>query len=239
MLRLIYVIVVNIFRIIYYVPKMSYYAKHSDRYSETERYALARRLVDTVIRTARADTEHCGAEDLPQSGGYIMFANHQGRYDPLGIISGHSQPCSFIVDKKRADGFLSKQFTALLNGISIDKESVKAQIRAIKTLSDRALRGERFFVFPEGVYDKNQGNHTIEFKEGCFAVARRAMCPIVPVTLIDSYKVFGINSLKRVTTKVVYHKPIPYSEYKDRSNKEIAELVKSIIDNEISARENR
>ncbi len=237
MLRLIYVIVLNIFRIIYYVPKMDYYAKHPERYSEQERYALAKKLVDTVIRTSRADTEHFGAENLPNSGGYIMFANHQGRYDPLGVISGHEKPCSFLVDKKRSDGFLSKQFTELLCGISIDKSSIKGQIKAIKALSERAKAGDRFFVFPEGVYEKGQGNRTIEFKEGCFIAARRAMCPIVPVTLVDSYKVFGVNSLKRVKTKVIYHKPIPYDEYKDMSNKDVSLLVKSIIDREIASRE--
>ncbi len=236
MLRLIYVIVINIFRIIYYVPKMSYYAKHPKKYPEAERYALARKLVDTVIRTSRAHTEHYGAEDLPSDGGYIMFANHQGRYDPLGIISGHDMPCSFLVDKKRADGFLSKQFTALLGGISIDKCSIKGQIKSIKLLAEGAKGGKRFFVFPEGIYEKGKGNSTLEFKEGCFAAARRAMCPVIPVTLVDSYKVYGINSLKKVNTKVIYHKPIQYTEYKDMSNKELAVLVKSIIDKEITER---
>ncbi len=238
MLRLVYVIIVNVFRIVYYVPKMSYCVRHRDRYSEEYRYILAKRLVNIVIRTSRVETEHIGVENLPLDGGYIMFANHQGRYDPLGIISGHEKPCSFLLDKKRADGFLSGQFAELLDGISIDKDSVKDQMRAIRELSENVKHGKRYLVFPEGRYQKGQGNSTLDFKQGCFIAATHAKCPIVPVTLIDSYKVYGNNSLKKVKTKVIYHKPICYDEYSGMKTKNVAVMVKDIIDKEISARTN-
>ena len=57
MLRFVYVIVINIFRILYYVPKMSYYAKHPEKYSEEDRYALAQKLVNIVIKGSRVETE--------------------------------------------------------------------------------------------------------------------------------------------------------------------------------------
>ncbi len=234
MLRFIYVVTVNIFRIMYYVPKMAYCAKHPEKYSEEERYALAQKLVKTVMRTSRVKTEHIGVEDLPREGGYIMYSNHQGRYDPIGILSGHSAPCSFLLDKKRADRFLSKQFSDLLCGISIDKQSVKDQMRAMRTLAERVKDGKRYLVFPEGIYYKDQGNKTGEFKQGCFLSAIHAKCPIVPVTIVDSYKVYGINSLRRMTTRVIYHEPIYYEQYKGMKASEISELVKSVIDGELS-----
>ncbi len=234
MLRFIYAVTINIFRIIYYVPKMSYYSRHTERYSEEERYALAQRIVGIVARTSRVETEHIGAERLPSDGGYIMFANHQGRYDPVGILSGHEKPCSFLLDKKRADGFLSKQFSSMLGGISIDKESVKDQMRAMRELARGARDGKRYLVFPEGIYEKGRGNRTLEFKKGCFLCATHAKCPIIPITVVDSYKVYGVNSLKRIKTKVIYHEPIYYEQYKGMKADEIACLVKGIIDAELS-----
>ncbi len=234
MFRLLYVIFINFFRIVYYVPKMSYISRHRDRYSEDERYALAQKLILTVMRTARVETEYSGVENLPQSGGYIMFSNHQGRYDPIGILSGHKLPCSFVIDKKRADQFLVRQFASLLDGISIDKESSKSQINALKALSKRAEEGRRCLVFPEGIYEKKQGNRTGEFKKGCFIGATHAKCPIVPVTIVDSYKVFSGNSMKRITTKVIYHKPILYEEYKNLKTCELGALVKDVIDRELA-----
>lgn len=234
MLRFVYVIVINIFRILYYVPKMSYYAKHPDKYSEEDRYALAQKLVNIVIKGSRVETEYEGRENLPKSGGYIMFSNHQGRYDALGIIAGHEKPCSFLIDKRRADQFLGKQFSALLDGISIDKESVKDQMRAMRALANGAKEGRTYLVFPEGIYYKNQGNRTGEFKQGCFICATHAKCPIVPVTVVDSYKVYGINSLKKVKTKVIFHAPIYYEDYKGMNAKEVSVLVKDVIDRELA-----
>ncbi len=233
MLRFVYVISINFFRIIYYVPKMAHYAKHPEKYSEEQRYALAQKLVKTVIRTSRVTTEYEGAEKLPTDSGYIMFANHQGRFDPMAVLGGHGSPCSFLIDKRRADQFLAKQFSALLDAVPIDKESTKSQINAIKTLAHEAEKGRRYLVFPEGIYHKDQGNRTGEFKHGCFLSATHAKCPIVPVTIIDSHKVYGINSLKRVRTKVIFHEPLRYEDYAGMSTSEISDTVKGIIDREI------
>ncbi len=237
MIRFIYVIIVNFFRIIYYVPKMAYYARHSEKYSENDRHALVQRLSRIVERTARVKTEHIGAEDLPADGGYILFANHEGRYDPMSILTGHDLPLSFLIDQRRAEQFMVKQFAAVTDSVGIDKESTKSQISALRSMARGVRAGKRYLVFPEGIYDKDKKNTTYEFKSGCFIAATHAKCPIIPVTLVDSYKVFGENSFKRVTTKVIYHEPICYEKYKDMKPDEISKLVRQVIDNEL--RKNR
>lgn len=229
MLRFIYTIIVNIFRILYYAPTMEHYAKHPEKYSAEDKYALAQRLIKTVKRTGRITTEYYGVENLPKDGGYIMFANHQGRYDALGVISGHKRPCSFLITRFRANQFLAKQFFDMMGGISIDRDSVKDQMRALRELARNVKEGKIYLVFPEGIYEKGQRNRLLEFKHGCFLSAKNAKCPIVPVALIDSYKVFGVNSLKKVTSKVVYLEPIEYEEYNGMHVKEISEMVKGRI----------
>ncbi len=234
MLRFVYTVIINFFRILYYAPKMAYYAKHPEKYSAEDKYVLAQKLIAMVQRTGRITTEHYGAENLPEEGGYIMFANHQGRYDALGVISGHKRPCSFLITRSRANQFLAKQFFAMMDGVSIDRDSIKDQMRALKELANHVKDGRVYLVFPEGVYEKGQGNRLLEFKHGCFLSAKNAKCPIVPVVLIDSYKVFGINSLKKVTSKVVYLEPIEYEAYKDMHVRELSDLVKQRIADEIA-----
>ncbi len=212
---------------------MAYYARHPEKYSDGQKYDLAQRLVKTVIRTSRVTTEYEGLENLPDDGGYIMFSNHQGRYDPMGILGGHAAPCTFLVDKRRADQFLVKQFAELIGAIPIDKDSTKSQMNALRSIICGVKEGRRYLVFPEGTYSKDQGNRTGEFKQGCFLCATHAKCTVVPVTLIDSYKVYGIDSLKRVRTKVIFHEPIRYEEYEGMNAKELSAKVKDIIDREI------
>lgn len=234
MLRFIYVIVVNIFRIFYYAPKMAYCARHPEKYSDEYKYALALKLINTVQRTGRITTECEGRENLPKEGGYLLFSNHQGRYDALGILSVHERPCSFLLKSNRANQFLAKQFFEMMDGVSIDQNSIKDQMKALRELAVKVKEGKPFLVFPEGVYKKGQGNSLLEFKRGCFLCATKAKCPIVPVTIVDSYKVFGENSLKPIRSKVIFHEPIYYEQYAGMKAEEISDMVKGIIDAELS-----
>ena len=58
--------------------------------------------------------------------------------------------------------------------------------------------------------------------------------PIVPIALIDSYKVFNSFHFGAITTQVHYLKPIEYEEYKDLKTKDIAALVKERIEEKIA-----
>ena len=83
MVRFIVVIISCFFLILYYVPKMSYYARHPEDHDEEKCYRLARKVVQRFKKRGRISTVSTGTENLPQEGGYIMYANHQGKYDAL------------------------------------------------------------------------------------------------------------------------------------------------------------
>ena len=71
------------------------------------------------------------------------------------------------------------------------------------------------------------------FKFGCFKIAQKSKVPIVPVTLVNSYKVFDSSYIGPITTQVHYLKPIRYEEYKNLKTFQIASLVKSRIQNKL------
>ena len=47
----------------------------------------------------------------------------------------------------------------------------------------------------EGAYDDRKRNTLWDFRPGCFKAATRAEAPIVPVVLVDSYKVYNSPTL--------------------------------------------
>ena len=53
----------------------------------------------------------------------------------------------------------------------------------------------------------------------------KAKAPIVPTVLIDSYKVFELWSIRKVTTQVHYLPAIYYQEYKGMTTVEVANIV--------------
>lgn len=229
MFRFYYVVIISIFHEIYYLLRMNHIIRNKEHYSPEHRYAIVRNVVRFIKINGCIFTKSYGTENLPKEGGYIMFPNHQGKYDACGIMYTHKKRCSFVIDKKKANMPILKQILALSDSLPMEIDNVRQSIGVIKEVADRVKNGERFFIFPEGGY-KNNRNNLQDFKAGCFKSALMAKCPIVPVVLVDSWKVFNYIGLGHVRTKVFYLPAIPYEEYKDMKTHEIADMVKVRIE---------
>lgn len=125
MLKFIYVILMNLFRAPYMIPKMRHEADHPEKYSMEERYALCRHAIRLMKRTGGIHTKAYGTENLPAEGGYMMYPNHQGKYDALGIMDTHDRPCSLVMDKAKSNTILVKEFVDLVQGKRLDKKNVR------------------------------------------------------------------------------------------------------------------
>ena len=55
----------------------------------------------------------------------MMYPNHQGKYDALGIIYTHREPCSLVMDKAKSNTILVREFVDLLQGKRLDKKDVR------------------------------------------------------------------------------------------------------------------
>ena len=228
MLRFLYVIILNCWRGFYILPMMRYKANRPAKYTLQERYDFAKWVLHHMQRTGRITTKAYGVENLPEKNGYVMYSNHQGKYDALGIISGHENPCTVMIDDKRSHQLITTQFISLLKGSRLDKTDMKQQLKTVLDIIEQVKAGRRYIVFPEGGYYHNR-NEVHEFLPGAFKCSIKSKTPIIPVVLIDSYKPFELNSLKKVRTQVHFLPPIPYEAYKDMSSKEIAEKTREQI----------
>jgi len=89
-------------------------------------------------------------------------------------------------------------------------------------------KGRGYLIFPEGTRSK-RGNEMLPFHGGSFRCATKSQCPIVPIALIDCFKVLDQKGSKPVSVQIHYLKPIPYEEYAGMKPAEVAELVKARI----------
>ena len=114
------------------IPKMRREADHPEKYSVEERYALARHVIRLMKVTGGIHTKSYGTELLPTEGGYMMYPNHQGKYDALGIIYTHREPCSLVMDKAKSNTILVREFVDLLQGKRLDKKDVRQALTIIR-----------------------------------------------------------------------------------------------------------
>ncbi|MBO5180035.1 MAG: 1-acyl-sn-glycerol-3-phosphate acyltransferase [Clostridia bacterium] len=237
MWRYCYTICKNIFRILEALKTMEDYTKlakeRPNEYNEEVKYRYVQYITYVMQRTGNIETEVYGEENLPNDGGYMMFPNHQGKYDVYSMMSVHREPCTFVIDIKKSNFIFIKQLVDILEAKRLDKQNNRQAMTVINEVAKEVGNGRKYILFPEGFYDNKKKNSLIEFKSGCFKICLKSKVPIVPVVLIDSYKPYNSWCFGKIKTQVHYLEPIFYDEYKDLSTHEIAELVKNRIASKI------
>ncbi len=228
MLRFLFSILLNLKNGPSFISTMRKMTKHPEKYSERDKYAYALKIVHRLKKSVHISTKVYGMENLPKEGGYVMYPNHQGKYDVLGIMYGHKNPCTFVMDKAKSYGFLVREMVDLLGAKRLMLDDVRQNIIIMDEITKEVQAGKRYILFSEGGYDNN-GNIVQRFKPGSFKCAMRAKVPIVPVTLIDSYLAFNSLKMGPVNTKVIFGKPLYYEDYKDLKTPEVANIVRNTI----------
>ena len=228
MLRMAYVIFVNLLILPAIIQHMKYLVK-PERYNEAKCYSFARWIVRLMHCTGHIITKGYGMEYLPKEGGYMLYPNHQGKYDAYGIVGVHKSPCSVVMDEAKSRGPFIREVIDLLHGKRISLRDTRQAITIIMEISKEVAEGRRYILFPEGGYVAGRKNEMGVFKSGCFKISLKTKTPIVPVVLWDSYKVFNSWKFGPVRTEVHFLSPILYEEYKDMKTVEIAAMVRERI----------
>ncbi len=228
MLRFYYVAGSSPYFVVHMLLKYRKYMNHPEKYNREDKYRLAQHIMDHMRRRGRTKTEVFGLDNLPNDTGYIIYPNHQGKYDALGIMLYHDEPMGVLMEKKQSEKIVAKQVIDLVEGKRLDFDDPRQQLRVLNEIGHEVAAGRKYLIFPEGKWGDNK-NKLQKFNSGCFRCSIASKTPIVPCVLVDSYKALNGNSLKKCTTQIHYLTPIPYEEYKDLKKTEISELVKSRI----------
>jgi 1-acyl-sn-glycerol-3-phosphate acyltransferases len=228
MKRILLMVIRNIFRLPKFWFRLCYYAKHVDKYTEEERYAMLKDIVYHANRTGRVTIEVYGIDNIPKEDGFIFYPNHQGLFDVLAVLDVCPVPFSVVNKKEVAKIPFLKQVFACMKAYSIDREDIKQSMQVILQITKDVKAGRNFLIFAEGTRSR-QGNQLLDFKGGSFKSATRAKCPIVPMAIIDAYKAFDTSSTKKLIVQVHFLKPMFYDEYKGLKTVEIAAKVKDEI----------
>ena len=219
----------NVFKVPGAYIKLCRYAKHTEKYPELEKYKHIQYIFQTAVKSGNVDLQVFGTENIPKENGFTVYSNHQGMFDILAIPATCDQPLAAVLKKELKDIPFLKQVIACTKSFPMDREDVRQSMEVILAASKEVANGRNYLIFPEGTRSKN-GNQMKEFHAGSFKIASKAKAPILPVALIDCYKVFDEKGSKPVNMQIHYLPAIPYEEYKDMKTPELAQLVHDRIE---------
>ncbi|MCI5602171.1 MAG: lysophospholipid acyltransferase family protein [Lachnospiraceae bacterium] len=225
--RIILMIIKRIFIAPYWLYLICKYG-NTEKYSEEERYRVLSNIVKKVNRAGNVKIISDGEENLPKENGYVLFPNHQGLFDALVLLETNNQPITFVMKKEIENQWFIKKIIKLLQAQIIDRDDIRQSMGVINTMTKEVKEGRNYVIFAEGTRSR-KGNELLDFKGGSFKSAVNAKCPIIPVAIMDSYKVFDSKSIKKATVRMAYLKPIYPEEYNKMKTTEIACIVKERI----------
>lgn len=227
--RILLMVLKNLQRIPKAYGKLCYYAKHTAEYPEETKYKHIQYIFQRAISSGNIDLQVHGTEHIPEKSGFMLYANHQGLFDILALVASCNKPIGAVLKKELYHLPLLKQMSDCTYSYPMDREDIRQSMTVIQSVTKEVQNGRNYLIFPEGTRSRNE-NELLEFHSGSFKCALKAQCPILPVALIDSYKVLDEKGSKPVTVQLHYLEPIAYEEYKGSNTTELATMVRSKIE---------
>ena len=214
--------------------KLCRYAKHPEQYSEEEMYRHIQYILKHAVSGGNIDLQATGTENIPKEGGFMLYANHQGMFDILAVAATCDIPVGAVLKKELYDIPFIHQVAICTKSFPMDREDVRQSLTVIQSVIREVKAGRNYLIFPEGTRSRD-GNRMGQFHSGSFRCATKSKCPIVPVALVDSFKVLDQKGSKPVAVQIHYLAPITWEQYKDLNTTELAALVKTRIAEAIEA----
>ena len=153
-------------------------------------------------------------------------------FDVLAIAATCEQPLGTVLKKELKDVHFLKQVIACTKSFAMDREDVRLALTGIQNVIKEVDCGRNYLIFPDGTRSKST-NELLEVHNGSFRCATKTKCPVIPIALVDCYKVLDQKGSKPITVQIHYLEPIYYEEYQNLNTKELAALVRDRIEQKV------
>ncbi len=213
------------------------------RFNPMVMHKTAQRIVLIVFRfwifLSGTDYTINGREKVPVDEPVLYIANHRSFFDVFFGYSFIPTPTAFISKDSIRKIPCIAQWMYFLSCSFLDRDDVKSGLEVIKQnvslVSDRKLS---VFVCPEG--KRNSTDELYEFKEGCFRIATRTNCKIVPICYTNTENIFEAHLpwVRKASITMDFGEPIDVASLDRDEKKHLGEMVRQIIQDMYDERRN-
>jgi 1-acyl-sn-glycerol-3-phosphate acyltransferase len=179
-----------------------------------------------VLWVNRVKLDVSGRENIDPSKKYLIVSNHQSVFDIPIVGAAVGIDLRIFAKKELSKIPLFGQLLYFYDFVFVDRVNKREAVKNLKKASE-VMKKYSFLVFPEGT--RSVDGKVQPFKTGAVSLAQGNHVNILPVAVLDSYKVMpkGKLVINPGTVKVRIFKPITVDENVKR--KDIAKHLHSII----------
>ncbi|WP_342252137.1 lysophospholipid acyltransferase family protein [Spiroplasma endosymbiont of Amphibalanus improvisus] len=156
----------------------------------------------------------------------LIVANHQSNYDPSVLLRLNDfkrvAPIAFIAKKELKTARIFKNFVQLIDVIFLDRENPRQAVEVLNKASNLIRIPRAMVLFPEGTRSKSY--EVGEFKGSFLKIAQKANAPIIPVSIVNSFK-----ARKKKYVHIIFHKPLKPSSFLTKNTEVLSKQLKETI----------
>ncbi len=172
-------------------------------------------------------------ENIPNSGPYVICANHTSFIDILCIYIAFKDFFIFTGKKEIKKWPLFNIFYTSGMNILVDRHSKKGAYDAYKRMSKVIDEGNSLMIFPEGTISKN-APILGDFKSGAFSVASKKEVPIIPVTFLNNWQLFQRGNLLITNAhpgiaRMIIHPAVVTKSLSETKKENLSDFIRKII----------
>ena len=149
-----------------------------------------------------------GQENIPKDGPCVFVGNHRSYYDIPLLLVALDAPHGILAKEELGKIPLLNRWMKLLGCVFVQRDDVRASVRALNDATAIVEGGRSFVIFPEGTRYKGEEGGAGEFKAGAFRIAIKTGAPVVPVAISGARGLFEAHG-NRATPGTVYVRVLP------------------------------
>lgn len=171
-----------------------------------------------------------GVENISKGRNYIYISNHASAMDIPALICGIPDQIRFLAKQELGRIPLWGWLLRYGGYILIDRRNPKRAIKSVQKAIEKIKSGVSVLVFAEGT--RSFDGELLPFKRGGFMLAIKSNTSVVPVTILNSYKIMRKHKLEinPGTIEILIDKPISVDGFSGRDGEtKLMELTRNII----------
>ena len=168
-----------------------------------------------------------GRENVPDKTPVLYVPNHRSIFDIIITYPLCKGQTGYVAKRETKKFPIFAQWMMLMNCQFLDRKDLRSGLKMINKCIDLVKKGSSICIFPEGT--RNKGDEPLlEFHTGSFKIAEKTECPIVPVCITNSSKVFENQFPKIRPTKVIveYLPPIDTAGLSREDKKALSDKIR-------------
>ena len=172
-----------------------------------------------------------GLENIPKDTPCVFVGNHRSYYDIPLLLTALDKPHGILAKEELEKIPLLNRWMKLLGCVFVQRDDVRASVRALNDATAIVQGGKSFVIFPEGTRYKGEEGGAGEFKNGAFRIAVKTGAPVVPVAITGARALFESNGnlCRPGTVRIRILPPIQTAGMSKAEQKQLPDAVRQTI----------